>query len=262
MSLFEPYLRKSALAHSSATAISPRLPARKNRLLEAAIYRILARPAIRRAFHRIAIAAPHGEDWSGLPTIFYANHVSWWDGYMAFFLCDERWRVDGYLMMEEPQLRRYRFFQRCGCFSVDRRDAREGMRSVDYAARLLREKPGRVLWLFPQGDIQPNDRRPLVTYAGAAHIARRAAPVRCVPVAFRFEFFGEQRPEALIRLGPPHVVEAADAKSLHVEMDRRLLAEVDALRDDLLSGATTTYQTALAGRASINVWWDRIRGKM
>ena len=249
------------MAHISSPVAMPRLPARKSRLHELLIYRLIARPAIRRAFHRVAISAPHGEDWSGLPTIFYANHVSWWDGYMAFLLFDERWRSEGYLMMEEPQLRRYRFFQRCGCFSVDRHDPREAMRSVGYAAGLLRDHPRRALWIFPQGEIQPNDRRPLVTYAGAAHVARRAGRVRCVPVALRFEFFGEQRPEALIRLGAPHVVEHLDAKSLHAEMDRRLLDEVEGLRADVLSGATARYETALAGRSSINVLWDRLRGK-
>ena len=249
------------VSRSPSRVAEPHFPARKNRLVEAAIYHTLVRPSLRRAFHRVAISAPHGEDWSDLPTIFYANHPSWWDGYIAFFLCDERWRIAGYLMMEEPQLRRYRFFQRCGCFSVDRHNAREGMRSVAYAAQLLRGRPGRGLWIYPQGEIRPNDRRPLQTYAGAAHVTRRAAPVRCVPVALRFEFFGEQRPEALVRLGPPHIVEGGDAKMIHAEMDRRLLHEVDGLRDDALSGATRGYETALAGRPSINVLWDRVRGK-
>jgi 1-acyl-sn-glycerol-3-phosphate acyltransferase len=208
------------------------------------------------------VAAPHGEDWHGLPTLYYSNHVSWWDGYLAFFLFHERWHTEGYLMMEEPQLRRYRFFQRCGCFSVDRQDAREAMRSVCYAASLLHGRPGRGLWIFPQGEIQPNDLRPLTTYSGAAHVARRAGSVRCVPVALRFEFFGEQRPEALIRLGPPHIVEEPDTTLLHADMDRRLLDEVEGLRADVLSGATARYRTALAGHASVNALWDRVRGKV
>lgn len=180
---------------------------------------------------------------------------------MAFVLSDERWRIESYLMMEEAQLRRYRFFQRCGCFSVDRHDPREAMRSVGYAAQLLRDDPRRTLWIFPQGEIQPNDRRPLATYAGAAYVARRAGRVRCVPVALRFEFLGEQRPEALIRLGPPHIVEGGNVKALHAEMDRRLLAEVDGLRDDVLNQTTTGYTTVLTGRSSVNVLWDRVRAK-
>jgi len=85
--------------------------------------------------------------------------------------------------------------------------------------------------------------------------------VRCVPVALRFEFLGEQRPEALIRLGPPHVVEGGDVKALHLEMDRRLLEEVNGLRDDVLNQTTTDYTTVLAGHSSVNVLWDRVRGR-
>ena len=245
---------------AALAGVQPRLPARKNWLIEAGIYRLMVRPALRRAFHRVAIAAPDGEDWSHLPTIFYSNHVSWWDGWIAFFLFDERWRMEGYLMMEEPQLRRYRFFQRCGCFSVDRQDAREGMRSVSYAASLLRDRPGRALWIFPEGEIGPNDRRPLRTYAGAAHIARRAGRVRCVPVALRFEFLGEQRPEGFIRIGPAHIVDGGDTKALHTDMDRRLVEQVDRLHADVIAGMTGTYATTLRGRTSVNVWWDRVRG--
>lgn len=240
----------------------PRLPARKTPVVEALIYRALTRPALRNTFQRLAIhnGAPPPRD---LPTLIYMNHPSWWDGYMPFFLSDELWRREGFLMMEEPQLRRYGFFRYCGVFSVDRHDPREGMRSVAYAAHLLQQRPGRIVWIFPQGEITPNDRRPLITFAGAAHIAKRAAPVRCIPIALRYEFLREQRPEALIRVGAAHLVEGkVDAKALHAEMDQRLLHEIDQLRADAISGATAEYATALQGRASVNVVWDRVRSRI
>ena len=71
-------------------------------------------------------------------------------------------------MMEESQLRRYFFFSWIGCFSVDRHHPRAAMQSIQYAAHLLKEHPGRMVWLFPQGEIAPNDRRPLVFFRGAA----------------------------------------------------------------------------------------------
>lgn len=190
------------------------------------------------------------------------NHPSWWDGYMAFVLSDELWRSESYIMMEEAQLARYGFFRFCGAFGVDRHNPRAGMRSVAYAANLLASTPGRVVWMFPQGTITPTDRRPLGTFAGAAHLAKRAAPVRCVPLALRYEFGGEQRPEALLRFGPAHMVEGrADTRALHHEMDERLEREMNTLHDDWISGTTANYQTILTGHASINVMWDRVRGK-
>ena len=247
------------MAGSHSSPPEPHFPARKRRLPAALVYHVLVRPALRRSFVRVAISAPEGPQPPDLPVLLYSNHVSWWDGYLAFLLTRERWNTETYLMMEERQLRRYRFFQWCGCFSVDREDPREALRSVAYAANVLHGHPGRSVWIFPQGEITPNDRRPLTTYSGTAHIALRAAPVRCVPVALRLEFFGEQRPEALVRIGPSHVVEGGTARSLQADMDRRLLQTVDELRADALSGATQHYRTVLPGRASINVIWDRVR---
>lgn len=242
-----------------------RLPARKTPLLEALIYRTLVRPALRRTFHRIALNSDAPRPRPDLPTIIYANHPSWWDGYMVFVLSDEIWQCESYIMMEEPQLARYGFFRWCGAFSVDRHNPREGMRSVAYAADLLKQHTGRVVWIFPQGEITPNDQRPLATFAGAAHVAKRVTQaggaVRCVPMALRFEFGAEQRPEALIRLGPAHLVSGqVDAKALHREMDQRLQAEMDALHADTMSGATAAYRTIFRGRQSVNVVWDEVRG--
>jgi 1-acyl-sn-glycerol-3-phosphate acyltransferase len=167
-------------------------------------------------------------------------------------------------MMEEAQLERYSFFQYCGVFGVDRANPRVGMRAVAYAAELLQKRSQRVVWIFPQGEITPNDHRPLSTYAGAAHIAKRVVAahgsVRCIPMAIRLEFMGEQRPEALLRLGPAHVVMGqVDAAKLHDDMDQRLEHEMDALHADVISGATTEYQTIFRGRPSVNVVWDQVR---
>lgn len=237
-----------------------RLPARKIALLEAAIFYALVQPALRRTFHRVALAGPPPA--ADLPLVIYSNHPSWWDGYIAFLLARVVWRRDGYLMMEEPQLERYSFFRYCGVFGVDRRRPRQGWQAVRYAAALL-DRPARLVWIFPQGVITPNDRRPLVTFAGAAHIACLAAPVRCLPVALRFEFLQEQRPVALVRVGAAHVVApGTSARALHREMDARLTAELDALREDVLRDTTATYTTVLAGRASVNVRWDRWRARL
>lgn len=242
-----------------------RLPARKTPFLEALIYRALVRPALRSTFHRIALNRVAPRPRPDLPTIIYANHPSWWDGYMAFVLSDEIWHCESYIMMEEPQLARYGFFRWCGAFGVDRYDPRAGMRSVSYAADLLKQRRQRVVWIFPQGEITPNDRRPLTTFAGAAHIAKRVAQsgtaVRCLPMALRFEFGAEQQPEALIRIGPAHIVSGkVDIKVLHRDMDQRLQTEMDVLHADTINGSTVQYQTILRGRESVNVVWDKVRG--
>ena len=121
----------------------PPIPARHSRAGDALVYWGLVRSALWSHFDRVWIKL-EGVPQQG-PLIVYMNHPSWWDGYMAFVLNRVvlRSRFQGFAMMEEAQLRRYRFFSWSGAFSVHRQDARSAMRSVAYIARLLAERRAR-----------------------------------------------------------------------------------------------------------------------
>jgi 1-acyl-sn-glycerol-3-phosphate acyltransferase len=251
---------------TSHTLDSPPIPARHHALGDALLYWGLVRPALWSHFDRVWIkvegAIPQA---SAGPLIVYMNHPSWWDGYIAFVLnrLVLRNRFQGYAMMEEQQLKRYRFFSWSGAFSVHRQDARSAMRSVRYIGRLLAERRNRCLYIFPQGEIAPNDRRPLQIFSGAAHIARRAGGATLWPVALRYEFRGEQRAEIFIRTGPPHhTIAGADTRALTGEIGSRLTAACDALRDEYTAGDLGGYRVLLRGRAGINRVFDTARGML
>ena len=213
-------------------------------------------------FHLVLIS---GEDnlssplQSGRPVVFFANHSSWWDAILPCYLSISRWKIDSYAMMDEIQLKKYRFFRLTGTFSVDRANAREAVRSLDYAADILRGA-GRSLWIYPQGELLSNDVRPLVFYSGIERIARRlGATLTFVPVAFRYEFLNEQKPEAFIRIGKP--LEYAPGASpgsgsLMQELAARLTDELNALRSSVDSRRCNEFLTAIEGRRSINALYD------
>jgi hypothetical protein len=252
------------ISDANKESASPRIPARHNRLGDALVYWGLVRWAIWSHFDRVWLKVdgppPRAEEG---PLIGYLNHPSWWDGYMAFVLNRAvlRDRFEGYLMMDERELRRYRFFAWAGAFSVDRHDPRAAMRSVAYIGRLLAERRERSLWIFPQGEITPNDRRPLALFPGVAHIARRAGGATLWPVALRYEFRGEQRPEAFIRAGPAHrAAPDADPRALTAAIAARLAAACDALRDDISAASLDGYRALLRGRPGVNRVFDAARG--
>lgn len=256
-------MRQRLPSNKPTRADQPAIPARRNLLGDRLVYWAFVRASIWSHFDRVWLKAiaplPHPADG---PLIAYLNHPSWWDGYMAFVMNREllRDRFAGYLMMEERQLQRYRFFSWCGCFSVDRHDARSAARSVAYIGRLLAERRARSLWIFPQGEITANDRRPLQTYRGIAHIARRAGGALLWPIALRYEFRGEQRPEVFIRAGPAHYAPAtSDVITLSNEIARRLTESADALRDDVTQAHLDDYRPLLRGRPSINRVFDALR---
>jgi 1-acyl-sn-glycerol-3-phosphate acyltransferase len=242
----------------------PNIPARHSRAGEALIYWALVRWPIWSHFSRVwlRVDGPIPSPAEG-PLIIYLNHPSWWDGYMAIVL--HRMvlanRFQGFCMMEEKQLRRYRFFTWIGAFSVDRADARSAMDSVAYIGRLLAERRDRALAIFPQGEIAPNDRRPLTMFSGMAHVARRAGGATLWPVALRYELRGEQRPEAFIRAGPAHYAPAdLDTRALTAESGARLTAACDALRDEVNSAQLEGYRVLLRGRPGPDKLFDAARG--
>jgi hypothetical protein len=249
-----------------SNAEAPAIPARHNRAGDALVYWGLVRSAIWSHFDRVwlRVDGPLPRPAEG-PLIVYFNHPSWWDGYMAYVLNRVVLRdcFQGYLMMEEQELRRYQFFAWSGAFSVHRQDARSALRSVAYISQQLAERRDRALMIFPQGEITPNDRRPLVAFPGVAQIARRAGGATLWPVALRYEFRGEQRPEAFIRAGTAHHAPAgADARALAAEISRRLTAACDALRDEVNDGKLEGYRVLLRGRTGVNRMFDALRRRL
>ena len=240
----------------------------KNRPGEWVVNHLLILPAARRAFGGVYVYADPEtlrlSTGGSVPAIFSATHSGWWDGYIAGIINRNVFKHDGYLMMEEVSLQRYPFFTWTGVFGVDRDNARSALASVDYSARLLSEKPGRAVWIFPQGTITHPDARPLRLYGGAAAIARRVTggKVALVPVAMRYEFRLDQAPDAFARIGPPLHLDAETGRLSSKEITSRLEEEMlkcaDRLHEDLVANNVRAYRRILSGRGSSSKVWDRL----
>jgi 1-acyl-sn-glycerol-3-phosphate acyltransferase len=247
------------------------LTARKNPILSRLIYRLLMKPALQSNFHRVQIreAKPMSPSQADLtPVIIFGNHSAWWDGHLTMAANEERWRRDGYVMVEETQLARYQFFRYCGGFSVNRHDGRSAMQSVNYAADVLTNGPNRLLLIFPQGEIQANDIRPLHFFQGVGHIVRKvlakAPSCRLYPMGLRYEFIGEQKPDAFISLGAPIQVESSqpwETRLITSRLEEALTRELDCLRDDVVAYRLSSFSPLVTGASSINRIWDAVRGK-
>lgn len=224
------------------------LPARKSGWFER-VFAIYNRNLIARRFEGLRVAGLEylRERRMDAPLVLYANHSSWWDGLMAFQV-GRACRLEQYAMMEESQLREYPFHRRLGAFGVVRESARDAVRSIEYASELLKGT-SRTLWIFPQGETLPNDVRPLELYNGASRIIERAGLVDAAPVALRYEFLDEYRPEALVRIGAPSrvTVEASfSAKRLTEIFTTRLTHTLDELRADIVAGNLDVYEEIVA----------------
>jgi 1-acyl-sn-glycerol-3-phosphate acyltransferase len=245
-----------AMPQPAADDPQPAIPARHIPLAQELLWRAIILPSLwstfsaARAFVEGRLPRP-----ADGPLIVYLTHNAWWDAYMLFLI---RYAVLGggwqhYAMMEEKQLRSFRFFAWCGAFSIDPADPGDARRSLAYISRRLRERRDRCLWIFPQGRIVPADRRPLVVYPGLARIVRQTGGATLCPVALRYEFRGEQRPEVFIRIGPAHRA-SGDTKTaaLTADIRARLTCAADALREEVLHERLERYQEIMRGRPGID----------
>ncbi len=82
-----------------------------------------------------------------------------------------------------------------------REKPREAVKSINYAADILQKKPNRAVWIFPQGEILPNDIRPLCFYNGLTKIIEKVGVCYAVPIAMRFEFLGGFKPDIFVKIG-------------------------------------------------------------
>lgn len=223
------------------------LAAKKSKWIEE-IFAVYNRNLIKRHFHSFQIS---GLDYlinkdASLPLLIYANHSSWWDGLLAFEISRAA-RLDSYLMMDEANLRRFFLFRRLGAFSVPK-NPRQAIESINYAAALLAADPQRTLWIFPQGEIVPNDLRPLRFFNGAARIVEKVGRCLVVPLVFRLEFVGEFKPEIFVKIGEPNSIETNgkfDSKYLTDSFSKRTIEILNELKNDVINKITENYQKIL-----------------
>lgn len=198
---------------------------------------------------------------ANLPILAIANHTSWWDGFFSHQLTRAVGRPFR-ILMEAEHLGRYGFFRRIGALPIERRSAMQATRDLESAAGTL-ESPDTMLWIYPQGmrrpATEPADR---LEHGAAWLVERHAMPILVLPVAFRYAFLSEQRPEAFALVGEPWLVNASPRmprRQITSRLAALLVDTVASLDADLATERLDEFETLVAGRLSINNRLDRVR---
>jgi 1-acyl-sn-glycerol-3-phosphate acyltransferase len=181
---------------------------------------------IRATFGKVLVhgLASARNEAAGAPLLVVANHTSWWDALVALYVTTHLLELEGYALMDAKNLVRFPFFGLVGAFGVDLGEPRDGVRAIRYASRLL-DRPGRAVWLFPQGRERPITERPLDFRGGAAEIARVARNAVIIPAALRYEFGADELPHLYVSFGPV-VAPSRDVETNRIEQERAVDAEL------------------------------------
>ena len=230
------------------------IAANKNDVLDAGLF-LYFKAMARRSFHTIA-----GRGLDRLrdlpkdrPVILFCNHTNWWDGLIVYLLTSQMRHKAVYCMMEEKQLKHYRFFTWLGAFSVDLSSPLRSAASLRYALRLL-QKNETAIWIFPQGKICRQN-EPVEIKPGTDYLAQSTPHTMLVPVAMRYDFFREDRPNALIEVGLPFpAIELSDGRIAQECNDAFARVTLAAQEQDL-----TGFTPLFPPRLTINKRWQWIK---
>ena len=229
-----------------------------------------SRRQFRRYFNSVRVFMQAGVQEMSLrtPVVFYANHAYWWDGFWSQ-LCTEMFFYQNlHIIIEFQQLQKHRFFTRIGAFSLDRSNPRSAIGTIHYAAELLvaDSEQQNALWIFPQGKIEPVDKRPLFFFKGTASIVSRALEtiphIYLVSVVSRIEYLGEQKPELFLSFREPLLVAPAEFQSpdaLTAYMQRMTETHLDELKEKIINRTFDDARTVVKGTLSINRRIEAIR---
>lgn len=129
------------------------------------------------------------------------NHFSWWDGFFIYWANKKLFSRKLYVLMLEEQLKRYWFFKKLGCYSIDLNDSRKMIVSLKYTMDLLL-KPNNLVIIYPQGEIQAYDEKNIVLKEGLDFIAKKSAvDFHILPIAFKIHYTNERLPIVYARFG-------------------------------------------------------------
>lgn len=129
------------------------------------------------------------------------NHFSWWDGFFVYWLNKKVLNKKLYVMMLEDQLKRYWFFKKLGCYSIDLNDSKKMITSLKYTLDLI-QNADNAITMYPQGEIQSYEQRPIQLKDGIDFIAKKSkVNFQIIPVAFKIHYTNERLPIIYTRFG-------------------------------------------------------------
>lgn len=178
--------------------------------------------------------------------VIYAPHCNWWDGIVGYNVCKRIFNTNIRMMIEE--MNRFPVFSKAGAYPVNKKSPQTIMKSLQYTVKMLKD-PSLSLWLFPQGIIKPPNYRPMEFQTGISYIAKNCVKdnggLNLIPVSVSYAFLREDKPEVLVEVGEPIVLEDHnfERKQFTVELETNFTSFCDRQLKDIGKGNLEGYRS-------------------
>ncbi len=214
-----------------------------------ALFRYIVGRYFRRHFHSVRLSGASRLSSVSGPLIIYANHCSWWDPMIAYFLAAKLLpHRKHYAPMDAAALTHYGVLRRLGVFPVEMHTPRGAAQFLRTGRAVLRSDA--VLWVTPQGQFADPRERPLLFKPGLAALAARLGQCTLVPLAIEYTFWNERFPEALLLMGDPIHVSGKSANSLEPKLIAALEGSMEALKAMVVNRDPASFERTLSFRAA------------
>lgn len=164
------------------------------------------------------------------PVLFIANHSSWWDGLLIYYIHEKFLGTTPNVLMDQAQLAKRPLFTQLGAFGIDKSSPRRSLAGLQRAAELV--QAGQSVWIFPQGDMYHLESRPLHIHSGFAHVLHLAPEAVVVPVSFYYSSVVSPKVSVRVAFGSPIEKDWSELsrKQLADELGAVLTSQLDDLR--------------------------------
>lgn len=133
--------------------------------------------------------------------IVLPNHFSWWDGFLIDYVNRKLFGRKFHILMLEEQLKKYWFFKKLGAFSINQNNPKSIIETSIYFKQLLENK-NNLISFYPQGKIELYGHENLTFKSGIKlFIKGKEDKTQLLPVAFKFQYYEDKKPEILTRFG-------------------------------------------------------------
>ena len=215
---------------------------------------------LKKHFYRIWIDDQREGLKSDSGHLILANHSSWWDGLMVFYLNHNVIKEDSYAMMSQKGMEDFSFFRKIGAFSVNPNSPKDLVTSLKFAEKRLQEK--KTVWIFPQGKEEHLEKRPLSFMSGPSYLCERNPGIAVTMVTFYYTFRHDQRPELFMRIVNERIDQRIHPSRGEMTEHLRTIMEsgLDGLKRDIIHEDLSTFELFLKGFPTVSEWlsfWKR-----
>lgn len=158
------------------------------------------------------------DDDPDISALIIGNHFSWWDGFFVYYLNGKYFHRTYHVMMLEEQLQSRKFLCKAGAFSISP-GSRDMGQSLSYATNIL-NKPGNLLLIYPQGEIQSQHQHQMIFKDGWMRIIEKATqPFKTIFVVTLIDYFSQPKPTLYFYLKEFHNGEKFEKDQIESEFN-------------------------------------------